>query len=247
MRRFGDCKRPAPFLRCVAAARASVVQLGPDGGEPDRALLLGGGLSRYLGRRRTGAVAQHATDEAGHRASRRALAGRPLRRSRLCRPLPARRFRACGPSATRPQEVQQLLPRRRPHLPHEQCRREGAQRYCPGHKIMAVRRLGPRRRARRGDVHADRHRQAQQRRPAGLARPGIAVLSPPHIGPAAHPALEKPREQAARPVRGVQRVRTGRGSSYISPRVSPTATPASRACFAWCCTCVPTRSSSPSR
>ena len=35
---------------------------------------------------------------------------------------------------------------------------------------MAVRRLGPRRRAGRGDVYADRHRQAQRRRPAGLAR-----------------------------------------------------------------------------
>ena len=39
-----------------------------------------------------------------------------------------------------------------------------------GRKALAVRRLRSRRRARRGDVHADRHRQAQRRRSASLAR-----------------------------------------------------------------------------
>ena len=62
------------------------------------------------------------------------------------------------------------LPRRRPHLPDQQCRREGAQGYCPGKKIMALRRLGSWRRAGRGHVHPDRHRQAQQCRSASLAR-----------------------------------------------------------------------------
>ena len=50
------------------------------------------------------------------------------------------------------------LPRRRPHLPHEQRRRTRAARHRPGPEIMAIRRLGARRRARRGHVHADRDR-----------------------------------------------------------------------------------------
>ena len=80
------------------------------------------------------------------------------------------------------------LPRRRPHLPHQQCRREGAQRYCPGPQVMALRRLGPRRRAGGGDVHAHRHRQAQRCRSAGLAR----RRARPDRGHAADPARRTP-------------------------------------------------------
>ena len=80
------------------------------------------------------------------------------------------------------------LPRRRPHLPDEQRRRESPQGYCPGPQVMALRRLGPRRRARGGDVHADRHRQAQRRRSAGLAR----RCPRPHRGHAADPAPRTP-------------------------------------------------------
>ena len=66
------------------------------------------------------------------------------------------------------------VPRRRPHLPVEQCRRACATRYRPGQKIVAVRGFRPRRTARRSDVQPDRHRQIEQCRPASLAgrRPG---------------------------------------------------------------------------
>ena len=49
--------------------------------------------------------------------------------------------------------------------------------------LVAVRRLRPRRRAGRGDVHPHRHHQAQRRRPAGLAR----RCAGPHRRAAAHP------------------------------------------------------------
>ena len=62
------------------------------------------------------------------------------------------------------------FPRRRPHLPHEQRRGAGAQAAVSRTQIMAVCRLRSWRRARRCDVvHSDRHRQAQRRRPPGLA------------------------------------------------------------------------------
>ena len=66
------------------------------------------------------------------------------------------------------------VPRRRPDLPLEQCRRTSAARHCPRQKIMAVRGFRPRRPARRGDVQPDRHRQIERCRPASLAgrRPG---------------------------------------------------------------------------
>ena len=53
---------------------------------------------------------------------------------------------------------------------------------------MAVRRLGPRRRAGRGDVHPHRHRQAQRRRSVGLAR----RCPQPDRGDAADPARRTP-------------------------------------------------------
>ena len=62
------------------------------------------------------------------------------------------------------------LPRRRPDLPLEQCRRTRPARHRARQEVLAVRRLRPRRRARRGHVFADRHRQAERRRSAGLAR-----------------------------------------------------------------------------
>ena len=62
------------------------------------------------------------------------------------------------------------LPRRRPHLPVEQRRRASAARVRARQEIMAVRRIGARGGPRRPDVHAHPDRQAQRRRPAGLAR-----------------------------------------------------------------------------
>jgi len=53
---------------------------------------------------------------------------------------------------------------------------------------MALLRLGPLRHARGGDVHGDRHRQAQRCGPAGLAR----RCPRPHRGYAADPARRTP-------------------------------------------------------
>ena len=91
--------------------------------------------------------------------------------------------------------VRQLL-RRRPHLILKQCSRESAQGYCPGQKIMAVRGLGPWRRAGCGDVHADRLRQAQRCRSSGLARrcPGR------DRGDAAEPARRAPSLELGPPI-----------------------------------------------
>ena len=80
------------------------------------------------------------------------------------------------------------LPRRWPHLSHEQRRRAGPAPTMPRKTLMAVRRLGPRRRAGRGDVHTHRHREAQRRRSASLAR----RCSRPDRRPAADPAARTP-------------------------------------------------------
>jgi transposase len=53
------------------------------------------------------------------------------------------------------------LPAGWPHLPVEQRSRTRPARHCHWQKIVALRRLRPRRRTRRRHVHADRHRKAQ--------------------------------------------------------------------------------------
>ena len=86
------------------------------------------------------------------------------------------------------------LPRRRPDLPDEQRRRTRAARHRPRPKVMAVRRLRPRRRAGRGDVLADRHRQAERRRSARLARRRAGPhRRSPRLPPARAAALELAR------------------------------------------------------
>ena len=73
-------------------------------------------------------------------------------------------------------------------------------RHCPRAQGMVVRRLRSRRRAGRGDVHPDRHRQAQRHRSARLARRRAA----PHRRSSGLPArraaalaMAKPETQAA--------------------------------------------------
>ena len=58
--------------------------------------------------------------------------------------------------------------------PDQQCRRAGAARDRNRPQGLAVRWLRPRRRARCFDVDADRDREAQRHRPAGLARRRLA-------------------------------------------------------------------------
>ena len=100
-----------------------------------------------------------------------------------------------------------------------------------GPKVMVVLRLGPRRRARGADVYADRHRQAQRRRPAGLAR----RCARPDRGDAADPARRTPflelgpRYRAPPPARGLIRAlrhnpradRNLRGNTALHPRRLP--------------------------
>src|SRR5262249_15237604 len=62
------------------------------------------------------------------------------------------------------------LPRRWAGLSDQQCGRARAARHRPRPQIMAVRRLRPRRRACRRDVHADPDREVERHRSAGLAR-----------------------------------------------------------------------------
>ena len=62
------------------------------------------------------------------------------------------------------------LPRRWPHLPVKQCGRAWRARHRFGSEVLAVLRLGSRRRAGRGDVQPDRHRQDERCRSASLAR-----------------------------------------------------------------------------
>ena len=63
-----------------------------------------------------------------------------------------------------------------------------AQGYCPRPQVVAVRRLRPRWQALRGHSHVDRHRQAQRRRSASLAR----RCSRPDCGDPAEPARRTP-------------------------------------------------------
>src|SRR5262249_51142459 len=62
------------------------------------------------------------------------------------------------------------LPRRWAGLSDQQCGRARAARHRPRPQVMAVRRLRPRRRACRRDVHADPDREGERHRSAGLAR-----------------------------------------------------------------------------
>ena len=59
--------------------------------------------------------------------------------------------------------------RRWPDLPDEQRGGARTARICPGAEVMAVRRLGARRRSRRLHGHADHDREAQRHRSASLA------------------------------------------------------------------------------
>ena len=76
------------------------------------------------------------------------------------------------------------LPRRRPDLPDQQCRRARAARLCSGTQVVALRRLRTRRRPGRRHDHADCHGEAQRRRSAGLA----GRRARPHRRYAAEPA-----------------------------------------------------------
>ena len=104
------------------------------------------------------------------------------------------------------------LPRRRPDLPDQQRRRARAARHRPRAKVMAVRGLRSRRRAGRGDVLADRHRQAQRRRSARLARRRArAHRRSPGLAPARTAALALAAIYSRRP-RGL----TMAAPSYVS-------------------------------
>ena len=132
------------------------------------------------------------------RAARRRARG--LDADRACRALaPRRRGQGDGLHA---QALGRLrpLPRRRPHLPHEQRRRAGATAPMPRKTFLALRRVRPRRRAGRGDVHTHRHRQVERRRPSGVARRRPRPDRRPAADPAArNPALELEGRTAAGP------------------------------------------------
>ncbi len=81
------------------------------------------------------------------------------------------------------------VPRRRPDLPDQQRRGTRPARHRSRAEVLAVRRLRSRRHPRRRRLHADHHRQAEQRRPARLARRCPA----PHR----RPARSRPRRPLA--------------------------------------------------
>ena len=76
---------------------------------------------------------------------------------------------------------------------------------CPRKTQLVVRRFGPCRRARGGDLHPNRHRQAQRCRSAGLAR----RCPRPHRG------------DAAKPTRRTPALELGSGTEAHSSRVEP--------------------------
>ena len=116
----------------------------------------------------------------------------PLNRQRDTeRACPALAPRRCGQGdGLHAQALGRLrpLPRRRPHLHHEQRRRAGAAPPMPRETLLALRRVRPRRRAGRSHVHPHRHRQVERRRPSGVAR----RRPRPDRRPAADPAVRTP-------------------------------------------------------
>ena len=162
-----------------------------------------------LAARQRGSAA--AGKQAGCRRSRKLDAHRTCPAVAPCRDRQGDRLHADPLAGLHP------LPRRWPHLPFEQRRRARITRNCPGTPSVVVRRLRPRRREGSGDLHADRHRQAQRHQPAGLAR----RRARPHRRPSRLPAPRTPSlALEAKPGSSRRRLITGPPRSSADAYVS---------------------------
>src|SRR5664279_303484 len=168
---LGPC--PPPFLRHGGSGRERPSQSGRPNAGSDLAASHGSGpthrcpvrdrtLDQWPERRAAPGCQAGAQRAIGRRSGK--LDARATRQA-----LARQRSRQSNGLHTQTLDRVHPVPRRWAYLPVKQCRRTRATRYCLGSQVVAVRRLGSRRTARRRDVQHHRHGQNERRGSSSLA------------------------------------------------------------------------------